>query len=307
MGPQPAVPTAPSPSPGPTAPKQDSRIILLVLGALAALFASGLLLLYGLRLGGTDLPLPQQPSLPSSTQAEGPPRGAAADALTADTQPGGPTSAVEVATLRAEVAVLQTQLAAATERLDALSAHPAGLTGDTVESQPLVDEIDTARATAETVTAEAAQAVDSAQPSGSLAADSARLDARVTAQGLLIRLDESSVAFAPGRRALPASAEPALEEVAALLQRHPDQSALLRGHTDATGAAAANLALSRARAAAVRDALIGLGVPAERLEIEGVGPAEPIADNASPEGRRRNRRVDILLSGPQGGPQGQAR
>jgi outer membrane protein OmpA-like peptidoglycan-associated protein len=65
----------------------------------------------------------------------------------------------------------------------------------------------------------------------------------------------------------------------------------VQGHTDATGDPAYNLALSEARANAVRRALIERGVPAELLSARGYGPQRPVGDNATPEGRRQNRRV----------------
>lgn len=67
----------------------------------------------------------------------------------------------------------------------------------------------------------------------------------------------------------------------------------IEGHTDDVGRAAKNTALSRARAEAVRAALIARGVAAGRLVAEGFGDARPIADNATADGRARNRRIEI--------------
>jgi outer membrane protein OmpA-like peptidoglycan-associated protein len=67
----------------------------------------------------------------------------------------------------------------------------------------------------------------------------------------------------------------------------------IEGHTDNVGRAAANTSLSRRRAEAVRAALISRGVPADRLEAEGFGAANPIASNGSDQGRARNRRIEI--------------
>lgn len=67
----------------------------------------------------------------------------------------------------------------------------------------------------------------------------------------------------------------------------------IEGHTDNVGRAAANTALSRRRAEAVRAALISRGVAADRLIAEGFGAANPIASNGSQEGRARNRRIEI--------------
>jgi outer membrane protein OmpA-like peptidoglycan-associated protein len=67
----------------------------------------------------------------------------------------------------------------------------------------------------------------------------------------------------------------------------------IEGYTDSAGRPAANRALSRARAAAVRDALIARGIPAERLEARGFGSARPIVSNHTAKGRARNRRIEF--------------
>ncbi|MHB1588630.1 MAG: OmpA family protein, partial [Metallibacterium scheffleri] len=72
------------------------------------------------------------------------------------------------------------------------------------------------------------------------------------------------------------------------------------GYTDDTGSAAANLVLSRQRAQAVAQTLVAQGVRAARIQVEGKGEADPIASNATPEGRARNRRVVVILRGVNG-------
>jgi outer membrane protein OmpA-like peptidoglycan-associated protein len=80
-----------------------------------------------------------------------------------------------------------------------------------------------------------------------------------------------------------------------------DSTILVRvvGHTDSTGNDAINDPLSRSRAQSVRDYLDTRGVPAARMQIEGRGSREPVADNASEAGRAKNRRVEIFLREPQ--------
>ena len=70
------------------------------------------------------------------------------------------------------------------------------------------------------------------------------------------------------------------------------------GHTDSTGSDAINNPLSVARAQAVRDHLIARGVAAARIQTEGRGEREPVADNGSEAGRAKNRRVEIFLREP---------
>jgi outer membrane protein OmpA-like peptidoglycan-associated protein len=100
------------------------------------------------------------------------------------------------------------------------------------------------------------------------------------------------VAFASGSADLTASARAQLEEAAAWLAGEPG-AVEIRGHTDASGDAEANRALSLRRAESVRRAFIEMGLPAARLTAVGRGEDSPIADNATPEGRARNRRVEI--------------
>ena len=69
----------------------------------------------------------------------------------------------------------------------------------------------------------------------------------------------------------------------------------IEGHTDSRGDADMNEALSRARAQAVRDALAQLGIDGERMSAVGYGETQPIADNATSEGRARNRRIAIVV------------
>ena len=69
------------------------------------------------------------------------------------------------------------------------------------------------------------------------------------------------------------------------------------GHTDNTGSADYNNKLSLRRAEAVRDYLASLGVDPNKLEVSGAGESKPLADNSTPEGRAKNRRVEIELIG----------
>lgn len=88
-----------------------------------------------------------------------------------------------------------------------------------------------------------------------------------------------------------------LDEITALLHDHPTLRLSIDGHTDASGDAGHNRELSRARADAVRAALIARGIDAARLQARGFGADQPVADNASAEGRARNRRVELVKLG----------
>ena len=67
------------------------------------------------------------------------------------------------------------------------------------------------------------------------------------------------------------------------------------GHTDAVGSEAMNQELSESRAKAVADVLVGSGVSPSRVVTRGAGELRPIADNGTPDGRARNRRVDLEI------------
>jgi outer membrane protein OmpA-like peptidoglycan-associated protein len=84
-----------------------------------------------------------------------------------------------------------------------------------------------------------------------------------------------------------------LDRIAAFMKRHPDHQILLRGYSDAVGAPSYNVSVSRFRANAVKSYLIGKGAASENIVVEALGSADPIADNATAGGRRRNRRVEI--------------
>jgi hypothetical protein len=93
-----------------------------------------------------------------------------------------------------------------------------------------------------------------------------------------------------------AESEPVLREIADAMKRHPDWRIRLEGHTDSIGNAGDNLALSQRRVDAVKRALVGrYGVAQSRLTTQGFGKSRPLDTNATPEGRARNRRVELTL------------
>ena len=119
------------------------------------------------------------------------------------------------------------------------------------------------------------------------------LQLRQTESGVVVTLGD--VLFASGETGLVEGARSSLEEVVDLLQTEPEKKIRVEGHTDASGESATNLSLSEQRAQAVADTLIDLGVAADRITVIGMGEDFPIASNEDPEGRARNRRVDVIL------------
>jgi outer membrane protein OmpA-like peptidoglycan-associated protein len=88
---------------------------------------------------------------------------------------------------------------------------------------------------------------------------------------------------------------PILDEVTALMKDRPTLRLGIYGHTDSQGAPAYNKNLSDRRAAAVLKYIVGKGIDAGRMESEGFGLEKPIADNATEEGRAKNRRVEFKI------------
>ena len=76
---------------------------------------------------------------------------------------------------------------------------------------------------------------------------------------------------------------------------NPSKKALIAGHTDSRGSDKSNLILSDARANAVMNKLISYGVSANRLSAKGYGETQPIASNATSNGRYQNRRIEAIL------------
>lgn len=106
----------------------------------------------------------------------------------------------------------------------------------------------------------------------------------------------SDLSFPTGSSELSEGRYDTLETLAAFLLSDPTRRIALVGHTDAVGALEGNIALSRQRAASVRQRLISVhNVPASQVDAEGMGYLSPIAANTTPEGREANRRVEAVL------------
>jgi OmpA-OmpF porin, OOP family len=102
------------------------------------------------------------------------------------------------------------------------------------------------------------------------------------------------VLFDTGKTDIKPESDAVLDEISTMMANNPDLKFRIEGHTDNVGVTATNLTLSRGRAAAVKAALVSRSVAAERLTSEGFGDAKPIGDNATEEGRRQNRRVELV-------------
>ena len=89
-----------------------------------------------------------------------------------------------------------------------------------------------------------------------------------------------------------------IDRSAVILNRYPETSLLVEGHTDSTGSEDYNLQLSEKRAMAIQNELISQNVDPARIQIIGFGEAKPIADNSTESGRQLNRRVEVVIVPP---------
>lgn len=88
---------------------------------------------------------------------------------------------------------------------------------------------------------------------------------------------------------------PTLNGIAQTLNNYPQSNIIIIGHTDSTGSDSYNQALSERRAESVAAYLVGRGVLDRRIQVGGAGETQPIASNATPEGRAMNRRVEMQI------------
>jgi outer membrane protein OmpA-like peptidoglycan-associated protein len=163
-----------------------------------------------------------------------------------------------------------------------------------------------ANAAAEVAASASAAATESQrQRSEAAAAATARADlfnrlnsalpTRETDRGLVA--DVGGVLFATGRAEINAAAREDVSRFSGIVASYPGLRFNVEGHTDSIGSVATNNELSVRRAITIRDYLIAQGVPASSINVAGLGSSKPIGDNSTVDGRARNRRVEIVLSG----------
>jgi outer membrane protein OmpA-like peptidoglycan-associated protein len=116
-----------------------------------------------------------------------------------------------------------------------------------------------------------------------------------TARGLIVSMPD--VLFDFDKYTLKPEARERLAKIAGIVLAYPDLKLEVEGFTDSIGSDEYNQTLSEKRAESVRDYLVSSGVSMNSVVAAGMGKAEPVADNSTPEGRRRNRRVDLIVSG----------
>jgi outer membrane protein OmpA-like peptidoglycan-associated protein len=114
-------------------------------------------------------------------------------------------------------------------------------------------------------------------------------------RGLIVNMGD--VLFDFGKYNLKPDTKITLAKLAGIIQSHPGLHLAIEGHTDNIGGDEANLKLSQQRGDTVREFLVQQGLLADTVTAVGLGKAEPVADNSTNEGRQKNRRVEIIVSG----------
>jgi outer membrane protein OmpA-like peptidoglycan-associated protein len=112
---------------------------------------------------------------------------------------------------------------------------------------------------------------------------------------VVIALD-SAVMFDSGSSVLKPESLKTLHEASERVKKFADAPVAISGHTDNVGSDGSNQVLSASRAAAVHAYFLTQGIAQSRLSVKGYGKTQPVADNATEEGRARNRRVEVLIS-----------
>jgi outer membrane protein OmpA-like peptidoglycan-associated protein len=130
------------------------------------------------------------------------------------------------------------------------------------------------------------------------------LQTRDSARGLIVNM--SDVLFDTGSSTLKPGAREKLAKISGILLAHRGLTLQIEGHTDSVGGDEFNQQLSERRSDSVRDYLAEEGVPASSMTAKGFGKTQPVASNDTPEGRQRNRRVELVVSGDAIGKQSAA-
>jgi outer membrane protein OmpA-like peptidoglycan-associated protein len=121
-------------------------------------------------------------------------------------------------------------------------------------------------------------------------------DVERVGEGIRLVLNENAVRFDTNKSTLTAQARENLDKLVPVFTEYADTNIELFGYTDSTGKPEYNLTLSGQRAESVRNYLIAKGLVASRFKTTGLGIAEPIATNDTPEGRSQNRRVEFAIT-----------
>jgi outer membrane protein OmpA-like peptidoglycan-associated protein len=121
------------------------------------------------------------------------------------------------------------------------------------------------------------------------------VDVERVGEGIRLVLKEDAIRFDTNKATLTTTAKTNLDKLVPVFNEYPDTNIEIFGYTDSTGSPEYNLTLSQKRAQSVRDYLVAKGLVSTRFKNTGLGIADPIATNDTPEGRSQNRRVEFAI------------
>jgi outer membrane protein OmpA-like peptidoglycan-associated protein len=119
------------------------------------------------------------------------------------------------------------------------------------------------------------------------------VDVRDSDRGIVVNLPD--ILFESGRSELTAPAQTTVRDVAQVISEVPQRRIAVEGHTDSIGTIEYNYRLSDARARRVAEELEASGIPGRLITTHAFGETTPIASNKTEQGRRRNRRVEVII------------
>jgi outer membrane protein OmpA-like peptidoglycan-associated protein len=119
------------------------------------------------------------------------------------------------------------------------------------------------------------------------------IDVRYSERGVVVNLPD--VLFSTGKAQLTPSAREVVFEIAQVLKRAPTRNLVVEGHTDSVGTIQYNYELSLARAEEVANALLAEAIPRSQISTRAYGETTPIASNSTEDGRKHNRRVEVII------------
>ena len=119
------------------------------------------------------------------------------------------------------------------------------------------------------------------------------LKARQTERGIVLTIGD--VLFATGKADITSGAMRSMDKLAEFLKAQPTRNVVIEGYTDSVGGDNYNLELSEKRAESAKNELVVRGIAVERITTRGFGKRDPVASNDTPEGRKLNRRVEVII------------
>lgn len=171
-------------------------------------------------------------------------------------------------------------------------ANQAHAQADSARKQTTAAQLETTQANERAASFEQ-QASSANARNSDLEHELAFLNARKTDRGIVFTLGD--VLFATGKSDLRSGAMANFDRLAETLKKQPDRHITIEGHTDSVGSESLNLTLSQKRADAVKDYLVGRGIPTDNISTTGKGESSPLASNDNSSGRQKNRRVEVII------------